>query len=1359
MKYAYSKLFFVLLGLLLSASTNLQAQYCLPTFSVGCTSSDIINNFSTTGGVVNITNNGSGCNGTLPNSYIFNSGMTVSQVQGLPFNFSVQCGATWAQAFRIWVDWNHDFDFSDPGEDVYVSPSSGFAPYTGTINVPATAVPGVTRMRVLCRWITIPALTDYCGTTMSFGECEDYNMSVIAATPCTGTPIAGTANAAPNNPCPGIPVLLSTTGTSLFGGLAYQWQRASTPSGPWINIGITNPMNYLPPPGSTTFYRCIVTCTFTGLNDTTLATGAVVVQPWSPTSACWCIPTYANGGTQDHIINVTLGTLTNNTAAAGNPSPFYVNYTPFQTGPSATLATPSLFAGIPTTLTISYGTDPSQYGAFWIDYNHNGAFDTIEYVSPNTNAGPSGTHTITFTPPGTSLPGVTRLRIRAGDDVQMNATQPCGPTNSTWGETEDYLVNIIPAGPFDPALTNLVAPVGNLCTDSNQTLTATVCNYGSTAINLVANPVTVTFNVNGPSGLVTYTQVLNTGTLGAFGVGCQTVVATPVNMFMGGNYLINAQVSCPTVSNAFLSNDSLSNAISITNYRPTASPPYNLCQYNNIPFGQGLGVGGCSAPISDSVTINFTITGPCNDGNSDALSCQFATGILPTLVPGASITNAVLRVTNLATIGSSWMSEMRFNVYGSAPTGANIYSPGVQMPGSAASASSNFTYQRTIAPTAQFLNMFSLAPGSAINIGYWESSNDVAGSSDININGGGTTTATLKIYYQYVPPSFAWYDVPTGGTSLYSLSPFDPFLYPNAVVNNSNVTGTYTFYAACLGLPSCRVPVDLIINPTPAAFQDTISLCEYAVGANNAIFILDTTHSVTNVVTGGNLAADVIYFYDQALITQITDVNNDTSSTNFIYSKVFYPATGCYSSDSVLLDVHSIPQFSLPIYIGNACAPNAIDISSLINLFPTTNIDTLFFQDAAYTIPFVNPYSITTADSVYMIVNTNAGVVCSDSAIADIQVIPATNNIANQDLSFNFSICGPVPCGNITLGDGNTETLYTTADCRKVATITDALDGVSLGAVTICEDIDCATPVHNGQPYVNRNYEITPSVNDSALVCLYYLDQDFADYSSTAFTSTPAWPVMSPTTNLCIAKVDGGNITTPGHTAISIPNSSITATYDALTTVWTVCFPVSSFSTFYCHTCNPLNIPLPVSLLSFTGQRINGQSALQWITSNEENNSHFVVERSKDAKNFKAISSKIPTKAISGNSSSNLSYDYTDITPLDGHNYYRLQQVDIDGNMSHSEVIDIYYGNESLVTLYPNPVSSELNIDINSSEATTAHIKIMDATGRVVRIVDMMLQAGSNTGKIDIRDLTDGMYLVDISSSTGLHYSSVIRKK
>jgi len=53
----------------------------------------------------------------------------------------------------------------------------------------------------------------------------------------------------------------------------------------------------------------------------------------------------------------------------------------------------------------------------------------------------------------------------------------------------------------------------------------------------------------------------------------------------------------------------------------------------------------------------------------------------------------------------------------------------------------------------------------------------------------------------------------------------------------------------------------------------------------------------------------------------------------------------------------------------------------------------------------------------------------------------------------------------------------------------------------------------------------------------------------------------------------------------------------------------------------------------------------------------------------------------------------------------------------------------------------------------------MDATGRVVRTVEMSLQAGSNSTKIDMQSLTDGMYMVSITDQEGLNHTQTIRKK
>ncbi|HOZ53044.1 MAG TPA: T9SS type A sorting domain-containing protein, partial [Chitinophagaceae bacterium] len=545
-------------------------------------------------------------------------------------------------------------------------------------------------------------------------------------------------------------------------------------------------------------------------------------------------------------------------------------------------------------------------------------------------------------------------------------------------------------------------------------------------------------------------------------------------------------------------------------------------------------------------------------------------------------------------------------------------------------------------------------------------------------------------------------------------------------------------------------------NPTPMACQDTISSCESPISSNSAQFCLD---SIVGAVSCFGTGVDVNFYGDQSLFLPITPTCYHTSSTNYIYSKVTIPSTGCYSSDTVYLEVIPTPQFLANPLVGNACAPACIDVASLINPFtPAAGSDTLYYEDPACTIPHPNPHCVFNVDTIYIVFKTPTIPYCSDTTTAYINIIPALNYIVNQDTFLNFSICGSVGCNNITLADGNLETAFTSTDCRKVASVKDLANGVSLGSTSVCEEIDCSVQFHNGQPYVNRNYQITPSVNDSAEVCLYYLAQDFADFEAAAIGASWPSPFMDPFSTLCITQVDNGNIYTPGHTAISIPNSAITPSFDPLTQVWQICFKVDSFSYFYCSTCNPLNIPLPVSLSSFTGKRVNGISELKWTTASERNNDYFVVQRGKDAKSFSNLSNKINTKAVNGNSTSAISYSFDDMSPFNGHNYYRLQQVDIDGNTSYSEILDIYFGEETMVTLYPNPVNDVLNFEINTPKSSSVMTKIMDATGRVVKTVEMYLQAGNNINQVDMKSLADGMYMISITNNRGLNYTQTVRK-
>jgi hypothetical protein len=178
----------------------------------------------------------------------------------------------------------------------------------------------------------------------------------------------------------------------------------------------------------------------------------------------------------------------------------------------------------------------------------------------------------------------------------------------------------------------------------------------------------------------------------------------------------------------------------------------------------------------------------------------------------------------------------------------------------------------------------------------------------------------------------------------------------------------------------------------------------------------------------------------------------------------------------------------------------------------------------------------------------------------------------------------------------------------------------------------------------------------------------------------------------------------------------------------------------------------------FKGRKQDQTSVLNWSTIRERNNSYFILERSRDGKTFSAISAAIPSQALNGNSEEKLAYTYTDQQPMNGHNYYRLLQVDLDGKNNYSQIVDVYFGNETLVNMYPNPVQNQLTVEVNTPKATAAELRIMDATGRVVRTVVMNLSEGLNETEVSMEGLADGVYLLRLSNDKGLNYSQMIRK-
>lgn len=193
---------------------------------------------------------------------------------------------------------------------------------------------------------------------------------------------------------------------------------------------------------------------------------------------------------------------------------------------------------------------------------------------------------------------------------------------------------------------------------------------------------------------------------------------------------------------------------------------------------------------------------------------------------------------------------------------------------------------------------------------------------------------------------------------------------------------------------------------------------------------------------------------------------------------------------------------------------------------------------------------------------------------------------------------------------------------------------------------------------------------------------------------------------------------------------------------------------------NMIATPLPASVTAFNGVKQGESDLLNWETVSESNNAYFNVQHSKDGIHFKTIS-PVLTKAIGGNSDQVLRYEYRHLQPEQGHNYYRLQQVDIDGVVSNeASVIDLFRDLDGqVVSIYPNPVQERFYTDIYTASVTKLLVNVVDMQGKVVRQENVISQSGQNHIAIDMHDLQAANYTVEVyANGELLHQQKILRK-
>ena len=212
----------------------------------------------------------------------------------------------------------------------------------------------------------------------------------------------------------------------------------------------------------------------------------------------------------------------------------------------------------------------------------------------------------------------------------------------------------------------------------------------------------------------------------------------------------------------------------------------------------------------------------------------------------------------------------------------------------------------------------------------------------------------------------------------------------------------------------------------------------------------------------------------------------------------------------------------------------------------------------------------------------------------------------------------------------------------------------------------------------------------------------------------------------------------------SYGGSSFTGAVDDLL-IYNRVFTATEISDLYTSTL----ATLPVTLVSYTAKIQHNNVVLNWKTASETNNSYFVVDKSTDGKNFGEIT-KVNAKSANG-----ADYVYTDYHAINGTNYYRLTQVDLDGKTTDLGVkaVKTSFSTDD-VQVYPNPATDVVNINLEAGMYAKA--TLLDINGRVIRTLS--IAKVQNIATIDLSKVAPGSYLLQLTGTNTKTIRKVIKR-
>ena len=288
---------------------------------------------------------------------------------------------------------------------------------------------------------------------------------------------------------------------------------------------------------------------------------------------------------------------------------------------------------------------------------------------------------------------------------------------------------------------------------------------------------------------------------------------------------------------------------------------------------------------------------------------------------------------------------------------------------------------------------------------------------------------------------------------------------------------------------------------------------------------------------------------------------------------------------------------------------------------------------------------------------------------------------------------------------------------------------------------DAFTATYYNTAYANTTTMATspsPVLNNVSVLQHWICDRSIGTSNVTVQLhwddSASRFGINSFTSDLVVARWNGTAWENAGQSAIT----------PGVTTGDVTSATVSSFSPFTFGSLSSSLNPLPILLISFKAKVINSDKVqLSWETASEINNDYFVVERSKNT----ALWEELAEIDGAGNSSQITAYSAIDNNPYQGISYYRLKQVDFDGQYSYSSIRAVKLDGLENVTvkIYPTPTQNQITIE--SSFLEIEELQVYNMLGQDVSSYIELIESNERSIVISLTNLPQGIYTIKTKST------------